>query len=242
MERPARASSSQPLLIPAPKTASGGKNAARRFASGRITRNPAECLGKTHLRSRTLVGHPILAYTLAVLSELTRRQEKSLDFLRVWNAQAISPVLESTIAVVASRVNDDLLRPMQGISNISEWAKREACWTRMLEHMDEFADLLPEEFDGECLSRDDHLSEKRAARNTQKVDNGIEAQTKVFAIPGPKWIAIHDALVAKRMLTPKEIGVLKIAMQMPMKIPTDRQCAVLLDTIGKARAEGIAVD
>ena len=184
----------------------------------------------------------IVAYTLAVLGELTKRQEKSLNFLRVWNAQAISPVLERTIAVVASRVNDDLLRPMQGISNISEWAKREACWTRMLEHMDEFADLLPEEFDGECLSRDDHLSEKRAARNTQKVDNGIEAQTKVFAIPAPKWIVIHDTLAAKRLLTPKEIGVLKIAMQMPTKIPTDRQCAVLLDTIGKARAEGIAVD
>ncbi|HEX8302523.1 AIPR family protein [Sphingomonas sp.] len=184
----------------------------------------------------------IVAYTLAVLSELTRRQEKSLDFQRVWNAQAISPVLESTIATVASRVNDDLLHPMQGISNISEWAKREACWTRMLEHIDEFADLLPDEFDGECLSRDDHMSEKRAARNTQKVDNGIEAQTKVFAIPAPKWIVIHDTLAAKRLLTPKEIGVLKIAMQMPIKIPTDKQCAVLLDTIGKARAEGIAIE
>lgn len=112
----------------------------------------------------------------------------------------------------------------------------------MLEHMDEFADLLPDEFDGECLSRDDHLSEKRAARNTQKVDNGIEAQTKVLAIPSAKWIVIHDVLVAKRLLTPKEIGVLKIAMQMPMKIPTDRQCAVLLDTIDKARAEGVMVD
>lgn len=184
----------------------------------------------------------IVAYTLAVLSELTRRQEKSLDFQRVWNTQAISAVLESTIAVVASRVNDDLLRPMQGISNISEWAKREACWTRMLEHSDEFADLLPEEFDGECLSRDEHLTEKRSARNTQKLDNGIEAQTKVFAIPAPKWIVIHDVLAAKRLLTPKEIGVLKIAMQMPVKIPTDRQCALLLDTIGKARAEGIVVD
>lgn len=184
----------------------------------------------------------IVAYTLAVLSELTRRQEKSLDFQRVWNAQAISPVLESTIAVVASRVNDDLLRPMQGISNISEWAKREACWTRMLENMDEFADLLPDEFDGECLSRDDHLSEKRAARNTQKVDNGIEAQTKVFAIPAARWITVHDTLSAKRLLTPKEIGILNVAMQMPMKIPTEKQCAVLLDTIEKARAEGISLD
>ncbi|MBF0887827.1 MULTISPECIES: AIPR family protein [Gluconobacter] len=184
----------------------------------------------------------IVSYTLAVLSELTRRQEKSLDFQRVWSAQAISPVLESIIAVVASRVNDDLLRPMQGISNISEWAKREACWMRMLENMDEFADLLPDEFDGECLSRDDHLSEKRAARNTQKMDNGIEAQTKVFAIPASTWIVIHDTLASKGLLTPKEIGALKIAMQIPMKIPTDRQCVALLDTIKKARREGIAFD
>lgn len=184
----------------------------------------------------------IVAYTLAVLSELTRREKKSLDFQRVWNAQAISPVLESTIAVVASRVNDDLLHPMQGISNISEWAKREACWTRMQENMDEFADLLPDGLDGECLSRDDHVAEKRAARNTQKVDNGIEAQTKVFAIPAAKWITVHDTLAAKRLLTPKEIGILNVAMQMPLKIPTEKQCAVLLDTIEKARSEGITID
>jgi hypothetical protein len=181
----------------------------------------------------------IVAYTLAVLSELTRRHDKNLDFQRVWNAQAISPVLESTIAVVASLVNDDLLRPMQGISNISEWAKREACWTRMLERMDEFADLLPGDFDSECLSRDEHLTEKRSARNIQKLDNGIEAQTKVFAIPPAKWSVIHDTLAAKRLLTPKEIGVLKIAMQMPTKIPTDRQCAILLDIVEKTRAEGV---
>ncbi|NSX86355.1 AIPR family protein [Agrobacterium tumefaciens] len=184
----------------------------------------------------------IVAYTLAVLSELTRRQEKTLDFQRVWNAQAISSALETTIAVVASRVNDDLLRPMQGISNISEWAKREACWARMLENMDEFADLLSDEFDGECLSREDHLSDKRAARNTQKVDNGIEAQTKVFAIPAARWTVVRETLAAKRLLTPKEIGILNVAVQMPMKIPTEKQCAVLLDTIEKARAEGISLD
>jgi AIPR protein len=184
----------------------------------------------------------IVAYTLAVLSELTRRQDKSLDFQRVWNAQTISTVLENAIAVVASHVNDDLLRPMQGISNISEWAKREACWTRMLEHMDEFADLLPEEFDSECLSRDEHLTEKRSARITQKLDNGIEAQTKILAIPAAKWIVIHDTLASKRLLTPKEIGVLKIAMQMPTRLPTDKQCVVLLEALDKARAEGITVD
>ena len=54
--------------------------------------------------------------------------------------------------------------------------------------------------------------------------------------------AVHETLAAKRLLTPKEIGILNIAMQMPMKIPTEKQCVVLLDTIEKARAEGISLD
>jgi hypothetical protein len=184
----------------------------------------------------------IVAYTLAVLSELTRRQEKSLDFLRIWNAQEVSPLVESALAVIARAVNDDLLNPPDGISNISEWAKREACWTRMLGRMDSFAALLSDEFVAELLSRDEHLIEKRSARITQKLDNGIEAQTKVLTIPAAKWKVVHDTLASKHLLTPKEIGVLKIAMQMPSKIPTDRQCLVLIDTISKARAEGIIIE
>lgn len=184
----------------------------------------------------------IVAYTLAVLSELTRKRDKSLDFLRIWNAQEISPLLEDILAAVAREVNDELLRPPQGISNISEWAKRDACWTRMQEQMDRFAGLLPDDFDDELLSHEEHLTEKRAARTTQKLDNGIEAQTRILAIPRAKWTVVHEVLSAKRLLTPKEIGILNIAMQMPTRIPTEKQCTVLLDTIEKARAEGISLD
>lgn len=184
----------------------------------------------------------IVAYTLAVLSELTRRQDRSLNFQRVWNSQEISPLLEQALTAVSVRVNDELLRPPQGISNISEWAKRDACWMRMQEQMEHFAALLPDNFDSELLSREEQMTEKRAARNTQKVDNGIEAQTRILAIPAARWTAVHQALSAKRLLTPKEMGILNIAMQMPMKIPTEKQCAVLLNTIEKARAEGVAVD
>lgn len=184
----------------------------------------------------------IVAYTLAMIGEIVRRQDRSVDFLRIWNAQEISPLLQTALAAIANRVNDELLQPPQSISNITEWAKREACWTRMLEKIDSFAVLLPEDFEGELLSREDHLVEKRAARTTQKIDDGIEAQTRVLAIPPAKWIGIHEALSVKRLLTPKEIGILNIAMQMPLKIPTEKQCSVLIGIIDRARAEGISLD
>jgi AIPR protein len=184
----------------------------------------------------------IVAYTLAVISELTRRQDKSIDFHRIWSAQEISQLLEVTISGIAHNVNEELLRPPQGISNISEWAKRDACWTQMLDHMDRFASLLPPDFEKQLLSHDEQLTEKRAARNTQKIDNGIEAQTRILAIPATKWALVHDALSAKRLLTPKEIGILNVAKQLPTRIPSEKQCAVLVDIIEKVRSEGISLE
>jgi hypothetical protein len=136
-------------------------------------------------------------------------------------------------------VNDELLSPLQGISNISEWAKRDACWTRMLEKMDRFAALLPGDFESELLSHEEHLTEKRSARSTQKLDNGIETQSRILAVPPAQWSLILREGAGRRLLTPKEIGILQIAAQMPAKIPTERQSAVLMEILGKARQEGI---
>ena len=73
----------------------------------------------------------IVAYTIAVISEICRRESKSIDYGLIWNLQALSPSLISAIEDISAFVNQHLISPPQGISNISEWAKREACWTRI---------------------------------------------------------------------------------------------------------------
>ena len=40
------------------------------------------------------------------------------------------------------------------------------------------------------------------------------------------------------LLTPKEVGILNVALQIPNKIPTEKQCLVLVDVIQKAKLEG----
>ncbi len=184
----------------------------------------------------------IVAYSLAILSEITQRQKKSIDFLKVWSAQGIDAILEKALAVVSKAVNDDIVQPPQGISNISEWCKRDACWARLLVKVEEIEKLLPDEFRDALLSSEDKAVEVRTARKTQKVDNGIEAQRRVLEIPAAHWNRIQLALSAKRLLSPKEIGVLNIATQMPSKIPTELQCGVLLAIADKAHAEGITTE
>jgi len=181
----------------------------------------------------------IVAYTLAVLADITKRRKESIDFLGVWNAQTVDAVLEDAIAIVSGVVNDDITKPPHGISNISEWCKKEACWTRIQARTEAIANLLPSEFHDRLVSLEDQTATVRSAKQTQRIDNGIEAQRKVLAVPAAEWTRIHRSLLERNLLTPKEAGVLKVAMQIPIKIPTEKQSLVLLEIIHKGRMEGV---
>lgn len=184
----------------------------------------------------------IVAYTLAVLSEITKRKKGHFDFLSIWNEQYINTVLENTLAIIAQAVNEDITQPPDGISNISEWCKKEACWTRIQARINKIEADFPPEFYSLLMSSDEKAAEVRTARQTQRIDNGIEAQRQVLSIPGKKWGHLYQALREKELLTPKETGILRIAMQIPAKVPSEKQCAVLIDILEKGRTEGITIE
>lgn len=181
----------------------------------------------------------IVAYTLSMLGEVTKRRKASVDYQRIWATQAIDDVLSQALATIAAAINEDIIHPPQGISNISEWCKKEGCWARLLEQADNIAGLLLEEFWAALASAEDNRHEAKTARQTQKIDNGIEVQKQVFEVPAAHWSLILKEGASRRLLTPKEIGILKIAEQIPAKIPTEKQSAVLMEILGKAQQEGI---
>jgi hypothetical protein len=183
----------------------------------------------------------IVAYTLSMLGEITKRRNLSVDHQRIWAAQSLDAMTTDALVTIATAVNDEITHPPAGISNISEWAKREGCWTRLATKADDIAALLPDEFWASLASADETKEEAKTARQTQKIDNGIEAQRQVIAIPATAWETLSDQLKARRLLTPKEQGVMSIAAQMPSKIPTESQSRILLAVLEKGRAEGLQV-
>lgn len=181
----------------------------------------------------------IVAYTLSMLGEVTKRRKVTVDYQRIWSVQAIDDVLSEALVTIATAVNEDIIRPPQGISNISEWCKREGCWTRLVEETDNIAELLPEAFWTGLASVEENRHEVKTARQTQKIDNGIEVQRQVFDVLPAQWSLILREGTKRRLLTEKEIGVLQVAEQIPSKIPTERQSAVLMEVLGRAQQEGI---
>jgi hypothetical protein len=67
----------------------------------------------------------VVTYAVAWLSYLTRQ---SLDLGGIWQRQGITPTIAEALEILAGEVWDYLTHPPASVRNISEWAKRPACW------------------------------------------------------------------------------------------------------------------
>ena len=71
----------------------------------------------------------IVTYTIALLSYLTAQ---TIDLDRIWKTQSLSDALEKEIVAASVVVHDHIINPPGG-ANISEWCKKEACWSAIKE-------------------------------------------------------------------------------------------------------------
>lgn len=68
--------------------------------------------------------------------------------------------------------------------------------------------------------------------------NGIEAQTAVLSAGGNFWRDVRDWGAARKLLSPTELGVLETASQVPLKIPSEKQSAVVVNALRRLQTEG----
>ena len=181
----------------------------------------------------------IVAYTLAMLGKFCADSGKSIDFMKIWEKQDISDAVMHSLEITAKLIHDDVMTPLAGISNVSEWCKKDACWDRLQTRTKELKSLLPAQFIEELVSKEEITHEKKSAVKVQKIDSGIEAQKKVMDIPVSKWAYLLTEGQKKHLFSPKEVGILQIATRIPQKIPSEKQSAILLEVLEKAEEEGI---
>jgi len=183
----------------------------------------------------------IVAYTLAMISEYCKSKNLSLDYKWIWQKQDISPATVQILERVGKLVNDDISIPPEGISNISEYCKKDACWTRLKDKSHELDEIIPQMFVSELISLGELKEEDKEAKKVQKTDNGIMAQAKVVEISGTQWATLLEECSDKGIISPMERDILKVAAQIPKKIPSEKQSVILLETLSKAKLEGIVV-
>lgn len=181
----------------------------------------------------------IVAYAIAAINELSKRADKVIDFQRCWTNQEVYEELAEALRQAAKFVNDDISQPPQGISNISEWCKKDSCWERPAGKIDRLETDISLNFFKTLVEIDEQKAEQKQAKKAQKIDDGIDAQRQVLEVPAQKWSQIRHIGTERGFLTEKEVGIIKVAEQIPQKIPTEKQSEILVGVLGKAHAEGI---
>jgi hypothetical protein len=124
----------------------------------------------------------IVTYSLAYLSHVTAHR---VDLDLIWDRQDVSETLQEAIIEISHTVYRQLTSPPGG-ANVTEWAKREACWQRILAIEVE----LPRALDDELVPLDAH----RPGKLTTGIEAPDEAERriieKISKIPAETWLAL----------------------------------------------------
>lgn len=177
----------------------------------------------------------IVAYTIAKLAADLGDMSAALDFDRIWQGQAVSEGLRKALVLAADSVRHVIVEPPTGeVTNVTEWAKREACWSRV-------RDLRlnwPADLDGVLLSRDEQQNIARQGLREQRMLNGIEAQTVVVNAGSHVWQQVRQWAAENDALSQRELEILDVAVSMPRRLPTERQSMAIVRSLAKLRALG----
>lgn len=73
----------------------------------------------------------IVAYTLALVAECSRILGKRFDFGRVWQDQGVSEAALTVLERCALEAVMVITHPPSGVSNVTEWCKRQECWDKL---------------------------------------------------------------------------------------------------------------
>jgi hypothetical protein len=146
----------------------------------------------------------IVTYTIGWLVERLNKQSRRIDFELIWNRQEMPEELHRALTSLAPQIADLLKSPPEGISNISEYAKRIACWKRISEkNLD---------YDDEVLRSTISFEEAKQHDKDSKAEGKIDLEImfdQLIVNNMQKIISLLPFLSSKGLLSPKSAAAIQ---------------------------------
>ena len=178
----------------------------------------------------------IVTYTIALLHKLIQAQhpKRDLDLMGIWTRQTLPLALQKTITELSELVYDRLTDSSRDVENVTQWCKREQCWSSVqaLQY------ALANDFENCLVTQDELRTAVRDAKADRRIEKDADAMTKVVEISSEQWRSAMDFAVSKRMVTPDELIALRIACQLPIKVPNPVQSKKLIALLDRLYEEG----
>ncbi len=180
----------------------------------------------------------IVAYTIARISHQVGTGKRSVDFQAIWRRQEPGPVLKKTIAVVSKGVHDVLVAPPEGMRNVTEWAKKELCWTQVRG----VGFSWPPGLDKELVTTEERHSARMGARRDQRMLNGIEAQIAVVNAGPEFWKEVLLWGGREALLSPSDINIIRALARGGPRPPSEGQALRAVQALKRLREAGYRKD
>lgn len=176
----------------------------------------------------------IVSYSLAKFSSMVSEIGRRIDFVKIWETQRAPDSMAKQLLAIAEFVNRSIQETPDGISNVTEWCKKEGCWNVI-----ESATLkLSPDVLRDLHQKEESYSQEKDAAESQIIETGIQAQTYVFEKGSAYWTKLDIWNRSAKKLGPREVGILDVARSIPKKIPSEKQAKVLIEIEKRALEEG----
>jgi hypothetical protein len=176
----------------------------------------------------------IVTYTIAWLAHNLRARRKVLAFDGIWQSQAVSAETITQLEGIAEAVNGVITAPPAGLRNVTEWCKKLQCW----EKVSAVPVAWRPAFLGTLMDEDEARLRDRDARGSQALTDQISAEVTVVELGSAFWQRLLDWNRSHHILSDKEVGVVGSATKIPQRIPSEKQCQVIIRALERAREVG----
>lgn len=172
----------------------------------------------------------IVIYTLAFTSYYLKKNDKDLNYAKIWTNQKISEAFENLLKNLSKKINNILIdtnNPSRTTSNISEWAKKDACWGQMTGmYYKDLSECFDSIFISELIDSISADNLELEAARKEKVNAELAMQEKINNYDKKYWFSFLEYLESRFDLNFKEKGILNTT-QRQKNMLSIKQCHVL---------------
>lgn len=188
----------------------------------------------------------IVAYSIAKLNHEIGLRKRYLDLDKIWDEQALTPVLSRVLEDIARQFGD----PESGflastadsnkISNRSQWAKKEKCW-KLWSAFELEAGTISESLLKELITKEEEMSRRINSGKSEKIKSDVCDLTKVYVAGSWFWQMLAEFGTHEKLFrTPKEKSQIQTVVD--GKIPSEAQVRAIMKIYRRFRDEGFPHD
>lgn len=178
----------------------------------------------------------IVTYTVSKMASLIEGHGRGrlMDFASIWQNQSVPEHVIDVALNIGESVQVALTSEHRPTTNVTEWAKKVDFWN-LIRAMPM---RLPDTFVAALADPASIAQARRTAKDTQKVDDGINQQKRVFEVPLEHWLELRDFSLGNGVGSPTDMSILDLVTGRKSGFPTERQSARLLNLAAAANAKG----